>query len=626
VQGKNGPKLMADILESRFLLASLHIKAILRGTTIARRKKALESIKNGAGLADAYDVTLERIQAQDDERTKLAMATLTWVCYSERPVQVDELCHALAVEIGATDFDPENIPLIGTLLHCCQGLITIDKEASTVRLIHYTVQEYLCGHPGLFSKPHTIIAETCLTYLNSRQVRSLTPHSLPDDQSMPFLKYSSRYWGTHAKRELSDHARTLALELLDQYEDHVSAVPLLKQLMPPEFIGDISTAPFFSGLHCASFFGIVELVTGILNTGGCGINQQDCLDSTPLMWAARNGHEGAVKLVLGREDVDPNRPDKYDQTPLFCAAFEGYEGVVKLLLGREDVDPNRPDKYNQTPLLCAAAEGHEGVVNLLLGREDVDPNRPDKYNQTPLLCAAAEGHEGVVNLLLGWEDVDPNRPDRYNKTPLRCAAFEGHEGVVQLLLGREDVDPNRPDKYNQTPLLCAAAEGHEGVVQLLLGRGDVDPNRPKKYNQTPLLCAAAEGHEGVVKLLLGREDVDPNRPYDNGRTPLGCAAFEGHEGVVQLLLGREDVDPNRPDDNDRTPLGCAAFEGHEGVVQLLLGREDVDPNTPDKHGGTPFSHAAKRGHGGVVELLQARMSVGSADAQSHTCYKRPRLR
>jgi len=583
---------MADVFESRFLLASLHIKAILRGTTIARRKKALESMKDGAGLAGAYGVTLGRIQAQDEEKAELAMATLTWVCHSERPLQVDELCHALAVEIRATAFDPENIPLIGTLLQCCQGLITVDKEASTVRLIHYTVQEYLCNHPGLFSKPHSILAETCLTYLNSQQVKNLTSHSFPDDQSMSFLKYSSRYWGVHAKRELSDHARILALELLDKYEDHVSAVSLLKQFMNPKFIEDISASTLFSGLHCASFFGIVELVTEIINAGGGRINQQDCIGVTPLAWAVGGGHEGVVKLLLGQEDIDPNCADKYDYTPLGHAAVKGHEGVVKLLLGREDVDPNRLDEYDRTPLGCAAKHGHEGVVKLLLGREDVDPNRPDKYDQTPL----------------GW------------------AAVKGHEGVVKLLLGREDVDPNRPDKYDQTPLGWAAVGGHEGVVKLLLGREDVDPNRLGQYDRTPLGCAAEHGHEGVVKLLLGREDVDPNRPDKDGQTPLGWAAVGGHEGVVKLLLGREDVDPNRPNKYDQTPLGWAAVGGHEGVVKLLLGREDVDPNTSDKHGGTPLSYATGRGHGGVVELLQARMSVGSTDAQWPISYKRPRLR
>jgi len=164
----------------RFLLASLHIEAILRETTIARRKKRVQSIKDGAGLGDVYGVTLERIKAQGEEKTKLAVAALTWICHSERPLKVDELCHALAVEIGTTDFDSENIPLINTLLDCCQGLITVDKEASTVRLIHFTVQEYLCAHPDLFSKPHSILAETCLTYLNSHQVKNLPPHPLPD--------------------------------------------------------------------------------------------------------------------------------------------------------------------------------------------------------------------------------------------------------------------------------------------------------------------------------------------------------------------------------------------------------------------------------------------------------------
>ena len=475
MQGKCYPELVANIFESRFLLPSLHIKAILRGTTIARRKKVLESIKDGAGLEDAYGVTLERIRAQDEEKTKLATATLTWVCHSERPLQVVELCHALAVEIGATDFDPENIPLIGTLLHCCQGLVTVDEEASTVRLIHYTVQEYLCSHSGLFSKPHSILAETCLTYLNSQQVKGLTSDSLPVHQGMPFLAYSSRYWGTHARRELSHRAGTLALELLGHYGDHVSAVSLLKQVMHPSRTGEIGTFPLFSGLHCASFFGIAELVTTIIN-GGCEIDQRDCTGRTPLAWAARNGHVGVAKILLGWGNVDPNRQDTDDRTPLGCAAIYGHEGVVKLLLEREDVKPDRPDKYDQTPLRCAAVDGYERVVELLLEREDVDPNRPDKHNRTPLGGAAINGHEGVVKLLLGREGVDPNRPDVDDRTPLACAAIHGREGVVKLLVEREGVDLNRPDKYGQTSLGWAAVEGHEGVVKLLLERKDFNPN------------------------------------------------------------------------------------------------------------------------------------------------------
>ena len=198
----------------------LHIEAILRGTTVARRRKTLKLIKDGVGLGGAYRATLERIKAQDEEQAKLAIATLIWICHSERPLHVDELRQALAVEIGEMDFDEENVPSISTLLDCCQGLITVDAEASTVRLIHYTVKEYLCNYPGLFNEPHPLLAETSLTYLNSPQV---TSHSPQDRGRMPFLKYSSRYWGTHAKKGLSDHAMTLALQLLNHYEDHISS-------------------------------------------------------------------------------------------------------------------------------------------------------------------------------------------------------------------------------------------------------------------------------------------------------------------------------------------------------------------------------------------------------------------
>ena len=91
----------------------------MRGTTVAQRKKTLKAIKNGIGLGDEYGATLERIKAQDEEKVKLAISALTWICHAERPLQVDELCYALAVEIRETDFDPENVPLIGMLLDYC---------------------------------------------------------------------------------------------------------------------------------------------------------------------------------------------------------------------------------------------------------------------------------------------------------------------------------------------------------------------------------------------------------------------------------------------------------------------------------------------------------------------------
>ena len=182
---------------------------------------------DGLGLGDAYGATLSWIKGQGGRKAKLGMAASMWISHAERPLNSDELCHALGVEIGSPNLNSDNVPSIGTLLVCCQGLVVEDKEASTIRLIHFTLQEYLRAHPRLFGTTESTIVETCLIYLNSRQVKALSTNLIPDLQSTPFLEYSSLYWGVHAQRELSDCAKRLILNLFDGYH-HIPAKILLK--------------------------------------------------------------------------------------------------------------------------------------------------------------------------------------------------------------------------------------------------------------------------------------------------------------------------------------------------------------------------------------------------------------
>jgi len=274
---------------------------------------------DGLGLESAYGESLGRIKRQGGARAGLGMAALMWITHSERPLKVVELCHALAVEIGSPNLNDDDVPSIGTLLTCCQGLVAVDKEASTVRLIHFTLQEYLRTHPEFFGTAHSTIAETCLSYLNSQQVRALSTSPSPDLQGTPFLEYSSLYWGVHAKKDLSDYVKLLALKLFDDYNHHISIRTLLEHKGYSNTI-DLDRLPLFSGLHCASLFGIVEIVPGLLEVEGCDINQRDCVDNTPLVWAALSGHERVVRILLNQGDVGSDKPGLHDQTPLLCAA------------------------------------------------------------------------------------------------------------------------------------------------------------------------------------------------------------------------------------------------------------------------------------------------------------------
>src|SRR5437588_8943586 len=208
---------------SSFLLVSLNIDAILGEITLHQRRKKLDEMTSGKGLGDAYAATLSRLKAQRRSRSKLGMDVLMWVSHSERPLHVDELCHALGVEEGSVDLNTENIPAIETLLACCLGLVTVEKSSSTVRLVHYTLQEHLSDNPNLFLKPHSMIAEVCLTYLNFRHVRDFSPALDSAPPTAPFVEYASCHWGTHARRETTESVKYLALKLLDGYDKHIAS-------------------------------------------------------------------------------------------------------------------------------------------------------------------------------------------------------------------------------------------------------------------------------------------------------------------------------------------------------------------------------------------------------------------
>ena len=561
----------------------------------------------GNHLEATYATTLTRIKAQKGGRSRLGMEALMWVSNSERPLHTSELCHALGVKIGSPDLNVENIPAIKTLLASSLGLITVEASSSTTRLVHFSLQEHICNNPGLFQSPHSMIAEVCLTFLNFKYVRELSPTLDQTPSMVPLVGYASIYWGKHMRREKRGATSPLALQLLFEFERHISSQLLLlhyekeRLWWEPHF--HVGGGPKgFTGLHGASFFGMVEVVAALLTMKEYDINAVDITGKTAFAWAARGGHEGVIKLLLEQENLNLSAADTKDRhMPLLLATKFGHEGIVKLLLKREGIDPNATGQYGWTPLGSAARSGHEGIVKLLLEREDIDPNTTEEDGWTPLGSAAASGHQEIVKLLLEREDIDPNTTDEDGWTPLLSAAASGHQEIVKLLLEREDIDPNIASKYGWTPLLSAAGRGHQEIVRLLLERGDTDPNIADEYGQTPLGCAVRGRHEGIVNLLLEREDIST---HTDGQTPLMWAAASGHERVLKLLLRREDINPNTTDtEYGRTPLMLAAMGGHLEVVKLLLEQDVTNPDISDLSGKTALQLAASSGHTQVVELL-----------------------
>ena len=582
--------------------------AILGEITLTRRRKKLGEMTKGGGLGDAYTETLLRMQAQPGSRSKLGMDVLMWVSHAERPLHVDELCHALGVE-GSIDLDIRNIPAIETLLACSLGLITIEKSSSTVRLVHYTLQEHLSNNTNLFPNPHSIMAEVCLTYLNFPRVIGFSPALRSVPPTAPFVEYASCYWGTHARSGITESVKALALKLLDGYDKCISSkILLLHGVRVEEQPFDLEDTPRgFTGLHGAAYFGCVEITVALFEANKADVQATDFHGNRAIAWASKRGHEEVVRVLLEQGDVNSDTPGtEYGPAPLLWGAENGHEGVVRILLERSDVNPNKSDKRRRTPLLWASGRGHEGVVRILLGRNDVDPNKSDRQRRTPLLWASERGDEGVVRMLLERNDTNPNKPDRWRRTPLLWASERGHEGVVRMLLERNDTNPDKPDRWRRRPVSWASGRGHEGVVRMLLERSDVNPSKPDFIRQTPLSWASESGHEGVVRMLLERSDVNPDKPDLFRQTPLSLASQNGHEGVIRMLLERSDINPDKPDWLRQTPLSLACENGHEGVVRILLERNEANPDKPDLFRKTPLSCASRHGHVGIFKMLLER--------------------
>jgi ankyrin repeat protein len=414
---------------------------------------------------------MERIEGQLADEEELAKQVLSWITCTKRPLTTPELEHALTVEPGESQLDEENLCRIEDMVSVCAGLVTIDEESDVIRLVHYTTQEYLQRtQKRWFPDAETDIAMTCITYLSFDAFQS---GFCPTDEELEarlrenvLYDYAARNWGHHT-RAASTKIRQIILNFLES-EDKVSSssqalissdrLPGYRQQVPENMIG----------VHLAAYFGLEKAMTALLENGH-DPNFKDSHNRTPLSYAAENGREAVVKLLLTKNGLDLNSTDAiYGQTPLSLAAEKGHEEVVRLLLANDGVNLNPKDTwFSRTPLSWAAENGSVAVVELMLQKDGVDPDSKDDRDRTPLWWAVVSGHDAIVGLLLIKDGVDHNFKNNNMQTLLSLAAARGHRAVMKLLLQRPVTYTERHRRWSNVAFSRHKEGGQEYTLHYL---------------------------------------------------------------------------------------------------------------------------------------------------------------
>ena len=444
---------------------------------------ALKSLPKGTEALEAtYKKTFEMIETQPKEHRDLAKNVLSWITYAKRPLTFSELRYALAVEIGESEIDEENLPDVEDIISVCTGLLTFDR-GHVIRLVHYTTQQYLEQiRLTWIPNAQAYIATICMTYISFETFASSSCNSDRDIEFLIrnnlFLDYAAHYWGFHAREAMSETVKLLAMSFLDtKSKANFSCRVLLldgnntvDRILFNESMDWRNEEAYVAYLMI--YFGLEELLL-ILFKKGHILDLENTKGAIPISWVAAMGNEAVLKILIEQYEVKPDSEDKWGRTPLAYAVKNGHEAVVKYLVERADVEVDQKNSAGRTPLSYAAENGHEAVMRYLMKRADVEADLQDNFGRTPLSYAASMGYVAIVEFLVNRVDVEADRKDYDGRTPLFFAAFRGQKAVVELLVKREDVDANSKDDEGKTPLYFSAVEGHREVVDLLLKQKSV---------------------------------------------------------------------------------------------------------------------------------------------------------
>ena len=372
------------------------------------------------------DETYERILCSIDEGSiKDARRILTLLCFSFRPLTVQEVIDGIAVDLD----EPACLNLrrrlqdADDLREICPGLIDfgvkrddetqfesdgyndIEGMTPTVRIAHFSVQEYLesdritqqkaASFALQSASAHAEIAQICLVYL---QEPGLSSGALDQTKlkEFPLAHFAALFWHHHYRNATSATSRLDPL-ILRIFQQHQGFFYTWVKLHNPDrpWITHVdlslgsSESDIASPVYYASLLGLDivlhELISNCqeLASGGRDlINARHGDYGNALNAASEGGHEKVVQILIDAE-ADVNAQNQYGCPVLFSASVNGHEKIVQMLIDA-GADVNAQNVYYGNALHAASTRGHEKVVQMLIDAGAVEREYSIKDSKSDL--------------------------------------------------------------------------------------------------------------------------------------------------------------------------------------------------------------------------------------------------
>lgn len=638
---------------SRFKLADLQIRAILRKPSARSAKSALDSLTKNVN--DYYNEAMERIASQEETKD-MVYNLLTWLTFTLSPIHVHELELALSIRPGQSldqDLDDQRVDVL-RYVGLSEGLISINKSSlvspydkssdekrehwknekftmnehkisiskgAQVTLAHESIREFLkdIPQPGIPVKGDNFLLHCCLTIMSSPIfVRNLKPiwQQLLLRREFPWRAESgfSVNFGVEVP--------VFLFWVLSSWGQHVRNADLTPDM-----------ADAIQKIHESA-------------AGTIGARSRKTW-AGPLYWCAYEGWAEACNLLLPLEkdpneccmlELDRGMSRKANETCLFAAVASGDVTTVEVFLNDDRIRPNLGKEQsiwgNVTPLMQACEQGHRDIVRMLLARNDVDVNAVMHRGWATELPAILRARPGIVSLLLERDDVDVNIL-RLGRRPIHhLANIGGSPSELEMLLDNAKTDVNgrteevirhggnsvdQRDRacfcHNRTALMVAAFVGHPAQTSVLLKHPKIDLHLRDSQGMTALMLASVGYTRDNTSWGSGLIHDIKNSELQN--------SVQQHDETIRILLTSSDSEINERDTRGRTALMFASM----GYVDPRW--KGLDRSSEDS-GGLDLIHAyetltidadlCKDHHVEIVKVLLAdqKIDVNLSDEKGHT--------